>query len=525
MSNHFSQSPGWLKKAIDLRPKLYETIVLPSSLCTIVRDEAAFSGWKAVATDNLGELESRIWKWGESFILDFGNHHVGRLQFDFAARGEVDAPARLRLVFAELPLELGEPFDPFTGSLSRSWLQDEILTCDILPGTGEFVHVDLPRRYAFRYVRVELTSLANYELQFRHFRCRGLTSADETQVSPVKLGSPWKEIEEVSRRTLRNCMQEVFEDGPKRDRRLWMGDLRLQALANAVTFKNFSLVKRCLYLFAALTTADGMVNGCVYEYPSPHGSKANPIDYALLFGPTLLEYIAASGDEDAARDLWPVALRQLDFGWGDVDEEGVWHNSSKRWVFIDWNPDLNKKTCLAGVLAFSIQQTMLLARALDQDHEMTKWRQRLQKLAVGTRKAFWDEKRGVAVCDGQISWLSQAWLILGGILLSEEGAGALRLVLKNPQSIRPISPYGCHTVVEAMLHCGLKEEAAKLVHEFWGGMINLGADTFWEVWNPSDHRTSPYGNPLLNSACHAWSCTPTYFIRRWPELTALSFPP
>ena len=27
-------------------------------------------------------------------------------------------------------------------------------------------------------------------------------------------------------------MQDVFEDGPKRDRRLWLGDLRLEALAN-----------------------------------------------------------------------------------------------------------------------------------------------------------------------------------------------------------------------------------------------------------------------------------------------------
>lgn len=29
-----------------------------------------------------------------------------------------------------------------------------------------------------------------------------------------------------------DCMQSVFEDGPKRDRRLWLGDLRLQALAS-----------------------------------------------------------------------------------------------------------------------------------------------------------------------------------------------------------------------------------------------------------------------------------------------------
>jgi hypothetical protein len=45
-----------------------------------------------------------------------------------------------------------------------------------------------------------------------------------------------KAIDNVAVLTLQNCMQEVFEDGPKRDRRLWLGDLRLQALVNDVTF-------------------------------------------------------------------------------------------------------------------------------------------------------------------------------------------------------------------------------------------------------------------------------------------------
>lgn len=52
-----------------------------------------------------------------------------------------------------------------------------------------------------------------------------------------------KKIYEVSVKTLAECMQDVFEDGPKRDRRLWIGDLRLQALANYVTFDNVELVK------------------------------------------------------------------------------------------------------------------------------------------------------------------------------------------------------------------------------------------------------------------------------------------
>jgi len=44
-------------------------------------------------------------------------------------------------------------------------------------------------------------------------------------------------------------------------------------------------------------------------------------------------------------------------------------------------------------------------------------------------------------------------------------------------------------------------------------MVRAGADTFWEVYLPDDPTYSPYGDLRLNSACHAWSCTPTAFIR------------
>jgi hypothetical protein len=44
-------------------------------------------------------------------------------------------------------------------------------------------------------------------------------------------------------------------------------------------------------------------------------------------------------------------------------------------------------------------------------------------------------------------------------------------------------------------------------------MVQAGADTFWEVYKPSDPDLSPYQSLLANSYCHAWSCTPAYFFR------------
>ncbi len=77
-------------------------------------------------------------------------------------------------------------------------------------------------------------------------------------------------------------MQEVFEDGPKRDRRLWLGDLRLQAQVNDVTFGHHDLVRRCLYLFAAHTREDGMVSANVFVQPEVRADDTFLFDYSLF---------------------------------------------------------------------------------------------------------------------------------------------------------------------------------------------------------------------------------------------------
>ena len=49
-------------------------------------------------------------------------------------------------------------------------------------------------------------------------------------------------------------------------------------------------------------------------------------------------------------------------------------------------------------------------------------------------------------------------------------------------------------------------------------MVKKGADTFWEVYDPNNDKLSPYGFYPMNSYCHAWSCTPVYFINKYPEV-------
>ena len=100
---------------------------------------------------------------------------------------------------------------------------------DVLPAK-----VKLPRRYSFRYMELRvIDTSAKFQLKIDGISCDTVSAVDMESVKPVDFGDPLlNQIDLVSRKTLKECMQDVFEDGPKRDRRMWLGDLRLQARAN-----------------------------------------------------------------------------------------------------------------------------------------------------------------------------------------------------------------------------------------------------------------------------------------------------
>ena len=97
----------------------------------------------------------------------------------------------------------------------------------------------------------------------------------------------------------------------------------------------------------------------------------------------------------------------------------------------------------------------------------------------------------------------------------EEGREILKR-LENCEKAVPLnSPYAYHHYIQALIDTGMKEEAYRKMHEYWGGMIEKGSDTFWEIYNPEDPFLSPYGGLAVHSFCHAWSCTPAYFLRKY----------
>lgn len=457
---------------------------------------------------------------GDRLRYDFGDHQVGYITIKLASRGSYpDAPAFLKLKMAERLVEFHEDTDTYDGWLSRGWIQEEWIHIDEFP-----VEIRLPRRYAFRYIEIEvLATSAKYQLVVENVQCEAVSSVSDRPIVYLQTGDELLDrIDRVGIRTLHNCMQEVYEDGPKRDRRLWIGDLRLQALTNYKTFKDVTLVKRCLYLFAGSTFPDGRVSANIFTSKIPTADDTYFFDYALFFVATLADYVEASGDRETLDDLYMTAKRQIEIGLARVGEDGLVKqymegDSENMYCFLDWNTNVVKQAGAHGVLIYCMRKMITLAELKKDTQTMAELWNSLKKLLQSAREKLYDDTLGVFVSgeERQISTISQIWMILAGVFDTEKNRSILEKIKSYGLPFKLLSPYAHHHYVEALLQCEQKDEALAYIREYWGGMVKAGADTFWEIFDPEDADATPYGGSAVNSYCHAWSCTPSYLLREY----------
>jgi hypothetical protein len=498
--------------AATLLPKLAKWSRPPQRLIRFEKDNSKYFGVIPIRDEMTDGFENRPWGRDEEFVLDFGIHMVGYLSFRLEAEGvNIDAPCRLQLTFGESPIDVTEDMTGVKTWISTSWLPNETINIDYMPDD-----VSLPRRYAFRYLRIHVVDTSpKYKVKFSNVVCHAVSAVDpQTSLQMYDFGDPLlQSLDTNSIFTLRDCMQTVFEDGPRRDRRVWIGDLRLQALANYHTFKDYSLVKRCLLLFAALPREDDTLPACLFEKPALTPASDYIVDYDALFGTIVYDYVIASGDVETGRVLWPTVQGSLKKALAHVDPETHLFDCSRTaaWKFLDWAPNLDHSAGLHGLLIYCLRSANALAEKLSMLPPYTAIVSQMSAAAG----AFLDEQTSLFVSgpDRQVSHASAAWLTLSEALPREVSRKALLATLAHPTAVKPLTPYLYHHIVDALVSVGLFSEAIKLLRSYWGGMVEAGADTFWECFDQTNPRASPYGHVLNNSFCHAWSCTPTYFLR------------
>jgi alpha-L-rhamnosidase len=96
--------------------------------------------------------------------------------------------------------------------------------------------------------------------------------------------------------------------------------------------------------------------------------------------------------------------------------------------------------------------------------------------------------------------------------------GVKNQVLLNSSVQKITTPYMRFYELEALCALGEQPHVLKEIKAYWGGMLKLGATSFWEEFDPAkkgSEHLAMYGRPYGKSLCHAWGASPIYLLGKY----------
>ncbi len=389
----------------------------------------------------------------------------------------------------------------YYGESEAEALDDEPYTCETVEVRPV---VTLPTR-AFRYLRVEtdgavLTDIAA-EYEYLPLETRGVFRCDDARINRI-----W----DISRYTLHLNTREFFLDGIKRDRYVWSGDAYQSYLLNYYLFFDNDACKRTTL---ALRGKD------------PMSRHINTImDYSFYWVLGLKDYLLYTGDLDFIRRVYPMAVSLLQFCIGRANAQGRMPQRRGDWIFIDWANNLDKSgvnTCEQMLFAAALETTVELGRKIGAD--TADFADRAAALRDYVQQECWSDALG-AYIDCPESGLNRVTrqTNLFALRFGFDGDGRRAQILKNAlynDAVPQITtPYFKFYELEALGVAGDTAEVLQRMRDYWGGMLDLGATSFWEEYKPDltgDAHYAMYNQPYGKSLCHAWGASPVYLLGRF----------
>lgn len=306
------------------------------------------------------------------------------------------------------------------------------------------------------------------------------------------------EIYSVAQRTLLLCLQGgMIWDGIKRDRLVWIGDLHPETLGVLYTTADAENVANCIDFGAEETSPTDWMNGhtaysfwwilVLYDYHRFTGDNAKVglyIDYlAKLIGNTN-KFVSENGETDFPN------------------------------YFLDW-PTSGTADAVIGcnaLLKIAAEKGGELLRFFGKDDFAA--REIVRKL-VSANNAEPVAKQAVAM-----NYLAGN---------EDKNAAAEKLAAGGAKGL---STFMSYYVLTAAKQCCGAEIAVKMLKDYYGGMLDKGATSFWEDFDvewikdsgriddlPKDGQKDIHGDygkfcytGFRHSLCHGWSCGPIAFL-------------
>ena len=367
-------------------------------------------------------------------------------------------------------------------------------------GAQEFSPLD-PR--AFRYLRLDVYDDSETLEIGVEMRSSGypVQYNGDFQCSDALLNRIW----EVGRDTTELCMDDAFMDCPWRERGQYLGDLAVEMRIAAYAFGDTLLARRGLAQFPLGANEKGWFPGV---YPAEPPWDAVLPTFCFLWLVALWNYFLLSGDRSLLEEVWP-AVDRLTKTMRERDDDGLLTDLPTK-GFIDHCAvqDEGQSTSVNAFAVWGLQAAGRIARAIGIPGRGGELGILASDISESLNDMMWDNGRGAYIDgyqDGKpnpaISEHSNILCSLVGIADATQTTLILDSVLADtddPAILRLASPYFAYYYLRLLFKNNRPEQALAFIRKRWGAMIEAGATTFWEMWEPS------------HSLCHAWSAGPTF---------------
>jgi hypothetical protein len=376
------------------------------------------------------------------------------------------------------------------------------------PFDGEYT---LTGAKAFRYIYVEIPASVTLDRVDIHYEYLPVRYPGFFVCNDGELNRIWH----ISTRTLHMTTREFFIDGIKRDRWVWSGDAIQSYLMNYYLFFETEAVKRTIRLLRGKDPVTAHVNTIM--------------DYTFYWFMSIYDYYLYTGDKHFVTQIYPHTQTMMDYVLGRTNANGMVEGLPGDWVFIDWADGvLDKKGEVAfeQILFCKSLETMALCAGLADDKDGAEaYTKRADELRGKLWPAFWDESKQALAhnrVDGKRSDTVTRYANIFAIRFDYADASAKEAirdtVLLNDDIRKITTPYMRFYELDALCLLGEYDRVMKEIKAYWGGMLEQGATTFWEKYDPNDtgeEHLAMYGRPYGKSLCHAWGASPLYLLGKY----------
>ena len=447
-----------------------------------------FSGQVAVK-----EVEVCTMHTGDAILFDYGRELHGGLRITTAIRDSKATP-RIRIRFGESVSEAMSDVASTTATNEHSLRDFEAA----LPWLGSFETGNT----GFRFVRIDIlddggTPLPVVAVEAKSIM-RDIPYLGSFRCSDGRLNEIWQ----TAAYTVHLNMQDYVWDGIKRDRLVWIGDMHPEVMTINTVFGSQDVVRKSLDFARDGTGPDEWMNGiCSYSM------WWCIIQRDLYYYTGNLDYLQQQ-HEYLARLLRKIAAC-ID-GSSEDFKEGR---------FIDWPTSENPESihqCLQAMLTMTMKAGMEIAAAL-KDKELFNDCDVCAKALASYIPSAPATKQAAAL------------MSLAGILPATNGAGTIA-----EGGAEGFATFTGYYMLEALASAGKYDEAMQIISDYWGGMLVLGATSFWEDLRYSDLSKAgridefvPEGTydihkdggaycyeGLRHSFCHGWASGPAPWMSR-----------